>query len=67
VSDFLAKTVHKLDLGEHVTEVELLNLEAGYRRVVDVLSPFGERYALVRQDASLKLEQVESYLRARGL
>lgn len=64
----LTKLVQKLANGDHLSDGELVRLRYGYTYAIDALSVFkGERYELTRWDMALKLEQVESFLRARGV
>lgn len=60
-------TAIRVSLGEHVSDDDLVALRDGYRKVIEALSPFGERYELVRWDAALKAERITSFIRARGI
>ena len=61
----LTELLEKFAIGSHLTDEELETLHTAYQAVVSATAPFGQRYELVRFDAVLKLEVINSYIRAR--
>lgn len=62
-----AKLVNKINMGDRISNKELLEAITHYREVEKLLSPMGERYHLTRVDITRTLYRLEDYAKARKL
>lgn len=63
----LRTLVDKLNLGEHLTDEEMISLQRLYQDAYNILSLFGGRYQLVYEDVSRNLDQINKYVSARKI